>query len=350
MPYNAKIRLLIQPVTNTPKKLARAGHPTPAMMVALPMIVVIGYDKRPSTPPDKPWALFCSLVSPHYPLVAPQEYLDLYPLEKIPLPFSYAPEKRSTHPGVTGITNWLNYDDYFQDETHIRRARQAYFALCTFLDAQVGRLLTTLEETGQLDQTRIIYTSDHGDCMGNHGIWAKSVMYEDSAGVPFIMSGSGIPTNTVIDTPISLVDCAPTIAESVGGQLTSHKAHLDGDSLFDIIQTQPTDRVVFSEHHDGGSLAGSFMIRFGRWKYIYHIGHPPQLFDLEADPNELVDLGQDPNYTELQADCQARLIQIVDPEKANAQAFHDQANKLASWGGLDAVRGWQTFNCTPAPE
>ena len=307
-------------------------------------------EQTAATPQDQPWALFCSLVSPHYPLVAPQEYLDLYPLDDIPLPFSYRKEQRPDHPGITGITSWLNYDDYFQNETHIRRARQAYFALCTFLDAQVGRLLTKLEETGQLSNTRIIYTSDHGDCLGNHGIWAKSVMYEDSAGIPFIMSGPDIPANKVIDTPISLVDCAPTIAESVGGALTSNRADLAGDSLFQIIQTQPKDRVVFCEHHDGGSRTGSFMIRVGRWKYIYHAGHTSQLFDLEADPDELIDLGENPAYADAQAICHAQLTRIVDPEKANAQAFGDQADKLAFWGGLDAIRNWQVFNCTPAPE
>ncbi|MEM7538307.1 MAG: sulfatase-like hydrolase/transferase [Chloroflexota bacterium] len=311
-------------------------------------------EERADENTEKPWVLFLSFVCPHYPLYAPEEFYALYDPKIHPNliepPYAYAPDQRPTHPFMQEFYNFYHYDPYFTDQT-IAIARASYYALCTFLDDNIGQVLKTLQECGLAEETRVIYTSDHGDMLGNHGQWTKMSMYEDSVGIPFIMSGEGIPSGVVIDTPISLVDSYPTIVASVGETLNRHDQQLPGDSLFDIIQQPHVDRVVFSEIHDGLSN-GFYMIRMGDWKYVYYIGHPPQLFNMVDDPRELSDLGQDPDHAHICQLCESELRNIIDPEAANAQAHADQAQRLAELGGVETVLTLPDtdFGFTPLPK
>ena len=109
------------------------------------------------------------------------------------------------------------------------------------------------------------------------------------------------------------------------------------------------DRVTFSEYHDGGATTGFFMVRSGRWKYVYYVGDRPQLFDLIADPDELDDLGLSPVHETVRVDLERKLREVVDPEKASAQAFEDQAALLESFGGRDGIGDQLRFNHTPNP-
>jgi choline-sulfatase len=106
---------------------------------------------------------------------------------------------------------------------------------------------------------------------------------------------------------------------------------------------------VLSEYHDGGSITGFFMIRHGHWKYIHYAGYDPQLFDLSADPDELVDLGTSPDHAGVRAECEAALRTVVDPDAVNARAFAEQVEKIAALGGEAAVRRMETFGYTPVP-
>jgi choline-sulfatase len=223
--------------------------------------------------------------------------------------------------------------------------------LCSFLDDNIGQILAALDESGLTDNTRVFYASDHGDCLGNRGIWAKSVMYEESVAVPMILAGPDNPINKTVSTPVSLVDGYPTIVESAGERLSKKEQALPGHSLIGIAQGDyDENRPVFSEYHDGGSITGSFMIRSGRWKYVYHAGYEPQLFDLEKDPEEGKDLGTDPACVDVRSRCEAMLREIVDPEAANAAAFKDQQKKIAALGGVEAIRNADVFDFTPIAE
>ncbi len=292
--------------------------------------------QRAAQPEEKPWVLFLSLVCPHYPLLAPQEFFDMYDPGTVDLPFAAEPSEWPQNPAMQAFYQFYNYDPFF-DEERIRLARASYYALCTFLDHNIGQVLQTLEAEGLTDDTRIIYTSDHGEMLGNHGQWTKMCMYEDSAAIPFIMSGPNIPQSKVVDTAISLVDSYQTIVECVGETLTEIEQNLAGDSLFDIIAGENKGRVGFSEYHDGATNHGFFMLRLDDWKYIYFVNHPPQLFNLKDDPLELNDLGIHPGYANVRAHCEAELRKIVDPEAADAQAQASQAARLEELGGMEAV-------------
>jgi arylsulfatase A-like enzyme len=287
---------------------------------------------------DKPWVLFVGFFAPHYPLIAPKSFYDLYSSAEIPPPRAYDLKNVSLHPAVDAIRDYFNYDGAF-DEAGAKIARTAYYGLCSFVDDNIGRILKTLEDTGLSQNTRIIYTSDHGDCLGNRGIWAKSVMYEESVAIPLIMAGPGIPENQTVSTPVSLVDCYQTIIESAGEKLSGKERALPGHSLIQLARGEfAGERVVFSEYHDGGSITETFMLRTGQWKYIYRVGYAPQLFDLEADPYEKEDLGTHPKYTDICKSCETKLREIVDLETVNEMAFNDQRRKVDDLGGLRLLR------------
>jgi choline-sulfatase len=299
---------------------------------------------------EQPWVLFVSYVSPHFPLIAPKEYFDLYPPESIVFPKQYGLDQRPQHPvleeyrRVNGLAGEL-------DEAAVRNAIAAYYGLCSFLDAQIGEVLSALREDALDQSTRIIYTSDHGDTMGEHGLWFKSTMYEGSVSVPFIIAGPDIPKSKEIVQNISLIDCFPTILEAVGARPTETDRDLPGVSLLPLAKgVDASDRTVFSEYHASGSITGVFMIRDERYKYIHFVDYQPQLFDLIEDPHELNDLAGDPSYSEIVEVYELKLRTIVNPEQVNARAKLDQQRRLELHGGRERVLA-QGFKIpfTPAP-
>ena len=291
---------------------------------------------------DQPWALFVSFISPHYPLTAPQDFFDLYEGREIPEPAGGPP----THPVLREMARFWDYDRHFDAETR-RLARRCYYGLCSFLDDNIRQVLDALEDSGQAGETTVISISDHGEMLGNHGMWTKSVMYEESVGIPLIMAGPGIRTS-VNHTPVSLIDIAATVESEVG--LVARPAARDwaSRSLRGFVDQPEPDRVILSEYHDGGSPTGMFMLRAGRWKYVlYAGGHPAQLFNLETDPDELFDLGDNPGHAGIQRDMDAALRRILDPESTNALAFADQSRKAESLGGRERILAMPSFGHTP---
>ncbi|MEM9682116.1 MAG: sulfatase-like hydrolase/transferase, partial [Pseudomonadota bacterium] len=297
---------------------------------------------------DKPWTLFVSWVCPHFPLTAPQEFFDLYPLDTVPWPKLYGKEERPRHPYIRDYAGSLNYDDYFDEET-VRVAVAAYYGLCSFLDDNIGQVLRALEEAGYADNTRILYTSDHGDNLGTRGLWGKSTMYEEAAAVPMIMAGPDIPVGATCETHVSHVDCYPTFLEANGVALNEPERAYPGDSLFGIVDGAEPRRNVFSEDHAMGSTTGAFMIRNGRYKFVYYPKYAPQLFDLETDPEELRDLGEDPEYADVRTECEMLLRRICDPEEVDARAKRRQSEQLAQHGGREAVIARGDLGYSPPP-
>lgn len=291
---------------------------------------------------DKPWALFVSFVSPHYPLTVPHRFYDLYADRPMPETIGGPPD----HPVLKEMARFWDYDSHFDAESR-DRAKRGYFGLCSFLDDNIRQVLEALEASGAARDTVVLYFSDHGEMLGNHGFWAKSVMYEDSAGIPMIVAGDGIAIGAN-DTPVSLTDVAATVEDFVGIDRDRVGKSWQSRPLRDFIGTPDPERVVLSEYHDGGSPTGFYMIRQDRWKYICYAGGAPcQLFDMERDPHELIDLGGDPAFSDVRARLHDALMAILDPEVVNAQAFADQAALVERYGGREAVLGLPGFGHTP---
>ncbi|MEM7405293.1 MAG: sulfatase-like hydrolase/transferase [Pseudomonadota bacterium] len=295
----------------------------------------------------RPWMLYLGFVLPHFPLVAPPEFFDMYP--DPPPPRLYGPEERTTHPVLREMARVQAHDKFF-DAEKLRTARQAYFGMVTYLDHCIGQVLDALEASSLADSTRVIYTTDHGDNLGNRGLWGKSNMHEESVALPMIMTGAGVPEGETVDTPVSLVDLYQTLLQSAGVELNDvERDELPGHSLLEIANGERPDRTILSEYHASSSPTGFFMIRNGDYKYVYYADGPPQLFNLADDPNEIADLAAEPAFASVLAECEAKLRSILDPDRVSRQAFDDQRALIERHGGLEQVLGGSDLGYTPVP-
>jgi choline-sulfatase len=217
---------------------------------------------------DKPWCLFSSLVCPHPPFIAPQKFYDLYNLDDMPFDKGVGDENFKRHPWIEEQRNCQFFDQHFTNETR-KIAIANYFGTTSYFDDNLGEILKALEETGLDQNTRIIYTSDHGESLGKRGLWGKSNLYEEPAAVPMLIAGPDVPAGHVCTTPVSHIDCYQTILDCVGLSLNDEDQDLPGQSMFEIASgTNEPERVVFAEYHAMAAATGSFMLRKGRYKLI----------------------------------------------------------------------------------
>lgn len=294
-----------------------------------------------------PWCLYVGLVAPHFPLIVPQEYLDMYPPESLPEFKLHTKDGFVNHPWVRKQNEALAGDDGFESDAERRPAASCYFALCTLLDDNIGKIMQGLEDTEQLDDTTVIYTSDHGDNVGARGLWGKSNMYEESVAVPMILAEPGGPTGTCA-TPVSLLDVSQTIIDHFGATLEGDRP---GRSLYEIAaEAEDPDRVIFSEYHAVGAVSAAYMLRKGDWKLIHYHGFAPELFNLREDPEETVNRADDPAATEALADLENELRKICDPAAMNDLAFADQDAMIEGYGGIEVAMNMGAPAATPPPE
>lgn len=300
---------------------------------------------------NKPFVLFVSFVCPHYPLTAPPEHFyRYYDDPDLPMPQYYEESERPTHPFIRDYAKTFDFDRHFQTEDDLRRAIAGYYGLCSFMDEQAGKVIDAIDRLGLRGETSIVYTSDHGDALGQRGLWSKSTMYEEILGVPLIVSGAGIPKDKVVDTPCTLLDIYPTIFETVG--VPDHPGVTDehpGVSLMALANGTEPDRTVLSEYHGMGSRTAAFAIRHGRYKYVHYADYVPQLFDLEADPDEATDLATDPAHAEELEVCRERLFALLDPQAVDHKAKARQAWQLEANGGREAVIARGDLGFSPPP-
>lgn len=297
-----------------------------------------------------PWTLFTSFVSPHPPLVAPRDFLDLYDEDTIPLPTRYREQDWPQHPSLQTRRRLQALDEPV-DESTLRAGLAAYYALVSFLDDRVGQVLSALEDAGLSESTRVVYLSDHGEMLGAHGLWWKSVMYEGSLGIPLIARGPDVPPGGLVSTPVSMIDGFPSIVEATGARLQASDEDLPGTSWWRIMDGAEPHRHVFAEYHAAYSGAGIFALRQGAYKYVHYEDGPLQLFDLVADPDELEDLAADPDHGHVVTRLHERLLSVVDPGEAEARAREDQQRLLEQYGGREQVlRGASELAHTPVPD
>ena len=293
--------------------------------------------KRASMSSTQPWLLFVGFVAPHMPLVVPQRYLDRYPLDRIDLPKLLPRDGYQRHPWIERMANHWDHDATLGSDERRRLAIACYFGLITYLDEQIGRVLEMLERTGLAATTRVIYSTDHGDNLGTRGLWNKDVLYREATGIPLIMAGPGIE-HRVCRTNVNLIDLYPTFLDAMGVPLSAAEKTLPGRSLFAIADA-PDDpqRAGFSEYHAVGAVTGAFMLTRGRYKYHCYVGYSPELFDLEADPEETCNLAGDLAYEKVIAEFDAALRTMLDPEAVDRRAKDDQNALVARHGGPEAA-------------
>jgi len=240
----------------------------------------------------KPWCMVASFIHPHDPYVARPEWWDLYDDEEIDLPRH--PEYATDAFGQRVLEGIEAYSKPLALE-EVRRARRAYYANVSYFDSKIGALVQTVEEMGQLDNTIIIVTADHGDMLGERGLWFKMSFFEGSARVPLMISSSSM-SSQVINSPVSTIDLCPTICELAGVTMSEVTPWITGESLCGLIQGEKRENPVLMEYAAEASHAPLVCIRKDRWKYIFCSLDPEQLFDLDKDPNELDNLIEKTDY------------------------------------------------------
>lgn len=241
----------------------------------------------------RPWCLTVSFTHPHDPYVARRKYWDLYEDCEHLLPEVPAWDYEDHDPHAKRIfdaNDWRNFDIREED---IRRSRRAYFANISYLDDKVGEMLDILEATRQ--EATIVFVSDHGDMLGERGLWFKMNFYEGAARVPLMISAPGLEPG-LIAPPVSTLDVTPTLADLAGVSLDEVMPWVDGESLLPLIQGAERTSPVAMEYAAEASYAPLVSLRYGKWKYNRCELDPDQLFDLENDPHELTNLAEDPAH------------------------------------------------------
>ncbi len=277
---------------------------------------------------ETPFALVASFIHPHDPYVAKPEYWDMYEDADIEMP-AYVPPLEELDPHARRVMDATEASYKTLTDDEIRAARRAYLANVTYFDSKVGELVKTIEEMGEIDNTIFVITADHGDMLGERGLWFKMTFFEQSVRVPLIMAGPGIKPGAASNA-CSLVDLLPTFLEIGGGTTEMLADPIDGRSLMPLARGEddPIDEAI-AEYCAEMTPAPIFMIRRGAFKYIHCDFDPPQLFDVANDPLEKVNLAEDPAHAEIAAKFAAEIAERWNPTALREDIMKTQRSRLA---------------------
>lgn len=256
----------------------------------------------------RPFFLTVSLTQPHDPYVTTQDHWDRYDGADIDDPrVPFVPlSERDPHSRM--LHSHYGQDRVTIDDAATRRARRAYYGMMSHVDDLFGRVLAALSDSDLAENTIVLFTSDHGDMLGERGMWYKKTLFEPAIRVPLIFAGPGIEAGRA-DTPVSLVDLLPTLVDLAGAPTGTLRTPHDGRSLAPALVGQPlSPRPVMAEHLDGGTDAPRVMVRDRALKLVLSRAYPPMLYDLAADPHERTDLAASPAH----ADDLARLTALAE--------------------------------------
>jgi choline-sulfatase len=301
------------------------------------------WDRARRTDEDRPFFLTVSYTHPHPPFVAEQACWDLYRDDEIDLPRVGPIEPARLDPASLGLYYNHRRDSMPPSRTDVIAARRAYYGMVSWIDARIGELLDTLAATGLDRDTVVVFTSDHGEMLGERGMWFKMCMYEWSVRVPLFVRWPGRLAPRRVPANVSLVDLLPTLA-AIGtgaGVPPDPVEPLDGRSLLPLLEhgADPAwPDLAVSDFTAGGVGFALRMVRRGRWKLIRNGTREPLLFDLGADPDELVDLARDPAAADVRTALEAAAPDGWDPVAIDARVRLSQRRRLLI-RDVDAARG-----------
>jgi len=282
----------------------------------------------------RPWCLMVSFTHPHDPYVARQRFWDLYEgspnLEPKVGPIDF--DAQDAHSKRLMLA--CDYGRFKVTADDVRRSRRAYFANVSYLDEKVGELLDTLGRTRMLDETVIVFCADHGDMLGERGLWFKMNFFEGSARVPLLVAGPGIARGKHL-APVSILDLTATFCDFAGIPVQEIAAWTDGESLKPIIDGGTRTSPVLMEYAAEGSYAPLVAIREGDWKYIRCALDPEQLFNLASDPQERANLAVDPAHATTLSGFRAMADERWDLGRFDADVRASQAQR---WVVYEALR------------
>ncbi|WP_370312308.1 choline-sulfatase [Sagittula sp.] len=285
-----------------------------------------------------PFCMVASFIHPHDPYVAKPEWWDLYSDDEVDMPeYPLSPEEQD--PGSRRVMDGIEASYIPLTDEEVHRARRAYLANVSYFDSKVGALVKTLEDIGELDNTLLIVTADHGDMLGERGLWFKMNFFEHSARIPMIMTGPGVAQGTAANA-CSLIDLLPTFIEAGGGDMSMLGEPVDGRSLMPLARGEddPVDLVI-GEYCAEMTPWPVFMIRRGPLKYIHCDPDPAQLYDLSNDPLEKVNVATDPAYADAAAAFAAEVAERWDSATLRENVMRTQKSRRALHAAMEAGAG-----------
>ncbi len=276
--------------------------------------------------PEKPFAMLVSLTHPHDPYAARKKFWDLYRDGDIDLPRVPPVGRNELDAHSRRLYDVSAMDDYTVTDADVRAARHGYFANISYVDDLIGQLLATLETTGELDNTVILFTSDHGDFLGERGLWYKMSYLEPSAHVPMIVWGKGLKHRRVAE-PSTLADILPTLVDIATSGKASLAREIDGRSLHPVLHgaDENPDATAWGEYLAEGTIAPMYMLRRGPWKFIHTPTDPDQLFNLQDDPDELKNLAASHPIAKL---LRSQVQKKFDIPRIHAEVLASQQSRL----------------------
>jgi choline-sulfatase len=281
----------------------------------------------------RPWCLTVSFTHPHDPFVARKKHWDLYEdCAHLKPEIGFIPHDEQD-PHSQRLYHASDYPAFDITDDDIEKSRRAYFANISYLDDHVGAILDTLDRTRMADDTIVLFCSDHGEMLGERGLWFKMSFLEGSARVPLMIAGKGIaPGNHA--TATSNLDICPTLCDLAGIDMSAIQSWTDGTSLKPMIDGIERHEPVLMEYAAEGSYAPMVAIREGRFKFVHCEIDPPQLFDLESDPAELTNLAADPAHANRVAEFMAKVRARWDMARFDAEVRESQARRWVVYPAL----------------
>ena len=264
---------------------------------------------------ERPFFLVVSFTHPHDPWELRRRYWERYNRAAIDLPAVERILREHADPYSLRLRDMLGIDEVDLSDAQVRAARHAYYAAISYVDERIGELLATLSEAGLAEDTIVLFTADHGEMLGERGLWHKMAFFEAAARVPLIAWAPGRLAPARVAEPVTLMDLAPTLLE-----LTDHPAAaelsggMEGRSLVPLLSANGPrrPREIVAEYLAEGVTSPAVMVRRGRHKYIWCRDDPEQLYDLETDPHELVNVSGDPAHEQLCAELRAEVAERWD--------------------------------------
>ena len=280
------------------------------------------YARRVDT---RPFCLCVSFTHPHDPYVSRQQFWDLYDQDKIPMPQVSDLGYDNQDPHSQRLYDAVDYTKFDIQEEDIRNARHAYFANISYLDDKMGEILAVLEQTDLADNTQIILCADHGDMLGERGLWYKMSFFEYSCRIPLVVTAPSKFQAGEVNTPVSNCDILPSLIDLAGGDPTDLACDIDGQSFVALAAgNEDPERRTYSEYCAEGSVGPMVMIRQADYKFNYCDADPAQLFNLKDDPLEMQNLAELPEYTDLVTQYTNEVQQSWDFARFTAEVKESQ--------------------------
>ncbi len=285
---------------------------------------------------DTPFCFVVSFTHPHDPYAPRSEFWNLYRDEDIDMPATGVMPYSDLDPHSRRLYDMCAMGDYDITDADVRRSRRGYYASISYVDELIGGLLKTIDTCGLTDDTIIVLSSDHGDFLGERGLWYKMSFLEHSARIPLIVSNPQRYAARAVEQPASLVDILPTLCDIATSGHSQLASSVDGVSRYSMLNGAPEDKdeLIYGEYLAEGAVAPVYMVRQAAFKFIASESDPDQLYDLKKDPHERENLAASPAHSTIVSDFRRKVATRFDSAATRQRVLESQKRRHVLFSAL----------------